>query len=114
MKLLSALLLLVLLPFTALAGYTAPAAGSGVLQMGEETFQVAGLDGEVSIQFDEFAVPHIYATTTHDLVFAQGFDQAANRWWQMEWFRHLGAGRLSDLLGDSLLGTDTFLRTLGL
>lgn len=114
MKLLSAFLLLVLLPFTALAGTTSPSSGSAVLQMGEDSFEVAGLDGEVTIQFDEFAVPHIYATTTHDLVFAQGFVHAANRWWQMEWFRHQGAGRLSELMGDTLVGTDTFLRTLGL
>lgn len=108
------LLLLLAMPLTALAGSTPPTADQAALQMGDEVFEVAGLDGEVTIRFDSFDVPHIYATTTHDLVFAQGYLHAANRWWQMEWFRHQGAGRLSELMGDSLLGTDTFLRTFGL
>ncbi len=101
-------------PFASFAGNDTPTAQQHTLQMGEEAFVVAGLDGEVTIHFDEFNVPHIYATTTHDLILAQGFVHAANRWWQMEWFRHQGAGRLSELMGENLVGTDTFLRTLGL
>lgn len=80
----------------------------------EETFNLPGLDGEVSVRYDEWGIPNIYATTPHDLAMAQGFIHAADRWWQMEWFRHQGTGRLSELAGSSLAETDILLRTLGL
>ncbi len=80
----------------------------------EKSFDVPGLDGEVTIRYDAWGVPNIYATTTHDLMVAQGFVHAADRWWQMEWFRHQGAGRLSEIAGSSLVDTDIYLRTLGL
>lgn len=72
-----------------------------------------GLDGEVQIYRDGYGVPHIYATSHHDLFFAQGYIHAQDRFWQMDFWRHLGAGRLSELLGKSMLDTDKFLRTLG-
>src|SRR4030042_1529624 len=46
--------------------------------------QVAGLKDSVEILRDEFGVPHIYASNTYDLFFAQGYTQAQDRWWQME------------------------------
>jgi penicillin amidase len=58
-------------------------------------------------------VPHIYASTQHDLFFAQGYVHAQDRFWQMDFWRHQGAGRLSELLGENLLGNDKFLRTVG-
>lgn len=88
-------------------------AGGQAAQAGE-VFDLPGLDGEVSVRYDPMGVPHIYATTPHDLVMTQGFVHAADRWWQMEWFRHQGAGRLSEIMGSSLVGTDKYLRTFGL
>ncbi len=75
---------------------------------------LVGLDGPVTVSYDEWGVPNIYATTPHDLIMAQGYIHAANRWWQMEWFRHQGLGRLSEIGGSALVKTDVFLRTLGL
>ncbi len=75
--------------------------------------QLAGLDGSVEIYRDSFGVPHIYASSEHDLVFAQGYVHAQDRFWQMDFWRHQGSGRLSELLGETTLGTDQFLRTLG-
>jgi penicillin amidase len=51
----------------------------------------------------------------HDLFFVQGYTQAQDRWWQMEFWRHVGSGRIEELVGkkDALLGTDIFIRTLG-
>ncbi|HML20698.1 MAG TPA: penicillin acylase family protein [Aggregatilinea sp.] len=91
----------------------APLAASAQAPTGK-TFDVSGLDGEVTIRYDDWGVPNIYATTPHDLIMAQGFVHAADRWWQMEWFRHQGEGRLSEIAGSSLLDTDRYLRTLGL
>ncbi len=75
--------------------------------------QLSGLDGQVDIYRDEFGIPHIYASTTHDLFFAQGYVHAQDRFWQMDFWRHQGAGRLSELLGKATLDADIFLRTLG-
>jgi len=77
-------------------------------------FTLPGLDGEVTVRWDEVGVPHIYASTLHDLVMVQGAVHAADRWWQMEWFRAQGSGRLAEIGGSALVPTDAYLRTLGL
>lgn len=75
--------------------------------------QVPGLEGEVRIYRDGYGVPHIYAVSHHDLFFAQGYVHAQDRFFQMDFWRHMGSGRLSELLGKQMLETDKFLRTLG-
>ncbi len=77
------------------------------------TVTVAGLDGPVEIVRDKHGVPHIFASTDHDAVFGMGYVHAQDRLWQMEMNRRVGAGRLSEVLGDAALDTDKFLRTLG-
>ena len=49
-----------------------------------------------------------------DLYFANGFVHAQDRFWQMEFQRRVGSGRLSEFFGEATLETDIFLRTLGL
>ena len=78
----------------------------------EGEIQIPGLDGEVRIYRDAYGVPQIYATSHHDLFFAQGYVHAQDRFWQMDFWRHLGAGRLAEMLGKPMLETDRFLRTL--
>ena len=73
---------------------------------------VAGITGDVEIVRDDDGVPHIYAGTEHDLFFAQGYVHAQDRFWQMDFWRHIGAGRLSEMFGDSQVDTDLFLRSL--
>ena len=73
-----------------------------------------GLQGEVTVIRDKRGVPHIYASSTHDLFMAQGFIHAQDRFWQMEFWRRIGSGRLSELFGEATLDQDRFLRTLGL
>ncbi len=79
------------------------------------TLSLPGLDGKVIIYRDAQGIPQIYATTAHDLFFAQGVVQAQDRWWQMEFNRHTGLGRLSELIGknDQVLRSDIFIRTVG-
>lgn len=77
------------------------------------TVTLDGLDGQVEIVRDADGVPHIFATTDHDAFFAQGYVHAQDRMWQMDFQRRVGAGRLSELLGEPTLETDKFLRTLG-
>ena len=75
--------------------------------------QVAGLQDKVTVIRDKRGIPHIYASNPHDLFMAQGFVHAQDRFWQMEFWRRIGEGRLSELFGESQLDTDRFLRTLG-
>ncbi|MEW5938615.1 MAG: penicillin acylase family protein [Chloroflexota bacterium] len=77
------------------------------------TIKVEGLDSPVDIYRDQMGVPHIYASTTHDLFFAQGYVHAQERFWQMDFWRHVGSARLSEMFGASQVETDSFLRTLG-
>ncbi len=74
--------------------------------------EVACLERRVEVIRDFDGVPHIYAETEHDLFFAQGYVHAQDRFWQMDFWRHIGAGRLSEMFGDSQVETDLFLRSL--
>jgi penicillin amidase len=77
------------------------------------TVTLPELDAPVEVIRDAYGVPHIYASTEHDLFYAQGFVHAQDRFWQMDVQRHTARGRLTELVGDALLETDTFLQTLG-
>ncbi len=79
----------------------------------EGEIQLKGLDAPVSVYRDEMGIPHIYASTLHDLYMAQGYVHAQDRFWQMDAWRHIGSGRLSEMFGEGQLKTDAFLRTLG-
>ncbi len=72
-----------------------------------------GLKGPVDVYRDKMGIPHIYASTLHDLFYAQGFVHAQDRFWQMDAWRHIGSGTLSEMFGKGQLETDSFLRTLG-
>ncbi|MGQ9585408.1 MAG: penicillin acylase family protein [Anaerolineae bacterium] len=72
-----------------------------------------GLQAPVTVIRDEWGIPHIYASTSHDLFMAQGFVHAQDRFWQMEFWRRIGSGRLSEILGKATLEDDKFIRTVG-
>jgi penicillin amidase len=74
---------------------------------------LSGLNNPVDVYRDSYGIPNIYAQSTHDLFFAQGYVHAQDRFWQMDFWRHIGSGRLSEMFGETQLETDTFLRTLG-
>jgi penicillin amidase len=79
----------------------------------EGTIRLAGLDGEVTVRRDANGIPQVYADTSNDLFFAQGYVQAQDRFFEMDFRRHVTAGRLTELFGQSALKTDEFVRTLG-
>lgn len=74
---------------------------------------VRGLHAPVRVDRDARGVPQLYARGAHDLMYAQGFVHAQDRFWQMDAGRHLGAGRLAELFGRSQVETDKYLRTMG-
>ncbi len=74
---------------------------------------VQGLSQPVEVVRDAYGVAHIYAQNPADLYFAEGYTHAQERFWQMEFQRRVGAGRLSEIFGDTTLGTDKYLRNFG-
>ncbi|MBN9388998.1 MAG: penicillin acylase family protein [Chloroflexi bacterium] len=75
---------------------------------------IPGLANQVEVRRDEWGVAHIKASNTSDLYLAQGYVTAQDRLWQMDFYRRIGAGRLSEVLGSGAIDQDRFLRTLGL
>ena len=67
-------------------------------QLGGE-LKVDGLTGKVTVYRDQAGMPQIYADTADDLFRAQGYVHAQDRFWEMDFRRHVTAGRLSELFG---------------
>ncbi|WP_374093865.1 penicillin acylase family protein [Microbacterium sp. BLY] len=74
---------------------------------------LAGLKADVTVQRDASGVPTITADSSEDLFFAEGFVHAQDRFFEMDFRRHVTSGRVAELFGASQAGTDAFLRTLG-
>ena len=74
---------------------------------------VPGLDSEVTVYRDDAGIPQIVAETASDLFRAQGYVHAQDRFWEMDFRRHVTSGRLAELFGESQVDTDVFIRTLG-
>lgn len=77
------------------------------------SLRLPGLAGTVEIYRDKSGIPHIYADSAADLFMAQGFVHAQDRFFEMDFRRHMTAGRLSELFGASTLDNDKALRTMG-
>ncbi|MGZ4458982.1 MAG: penicillin acylase family protein, partial [Nocardioidaceae bacterium] len=77
------------------------------------SIDVPGLDGKVQVLRDGHGIPQVYAGSSHDLFYAQGYVQAQDRFFQMDVRRHITAGRLSELFGRPALKSDMYIRTMG-
>ena len=71
-----------------------------------DEINVSGLKKPVEIIIDKYGVPHIYAQDHYDVFFAQGFNAARDRLWQIDTWRRRGLGQLSEVLGPSYLVQD--------
>ncbi|WP_022919480.1 penicillin acylase family protein [Ruania albidiflava] len=76
---------------------------------------VPGLSAQVEVVRDERGVPHIYADDPVDLFMAQGYVSAQDRFFEMDYRRHLTAGRLAELVGNvpAAIEADRAIRTMG-
>ena len=77
------------------------------------TIALSGLNRPVTVIRDFAGIIQITADNPHDLFMAQGYVHAQERMWQMEISRRIGAGRLSELFGESQVDRDRYIRTLG-
>jgi penicillin amidase len=66
---------------------------------------------KVSIQKDQWGIPHIEAKNQHDALFAYGYTVAKDRLFQMDIQRRLARGELSEILGEDLIEIDKMFRT---
>ena len=65
----------------------------------DETLRDPDLSAQVDIVRDSFGVAHIYAANLDDLMFANGYQVAADRLAQMDLFRRVASGRIAELFG---------------
>jgi penicillin amidase len=75
---------------------------------------ISGLTDDVTIQYDEQLIPHIFAKNNNDLYRAQGYITAKHRLWQMEFQTFAAAGRLSEIIGEGALNYDREQRRKGM
>ncbi|MBN1573317.1 MAG: penicillin acylase family protein [Deltaproteobacteria bacterium] len=68
--------------------------------------------GKVEIIRDSYGMPHIYAENERDLSFALGYAMAQDRMFQMDMIRRAIRGKLSEILGESLVPVDKLFITI--
>jgi penicillin G amidase len=78
------------------------------------TIALTGLNGPVRVRRDRWGVPHVEAGDLADLWFAEGFCHGQDRLWQLDFFRRVVAGRVSEFAGEEGLPIDRLMRTLGI
>ena len=69
-----------------------------------------GVKQAASIVRDDRGIPHIRAQNEHDLFFLEGYAQGTDRLFQLDLYRRLVAGRLSEIFGSSTIGADVEAR----
>ena len=74
------------------------------------TLDVPALQEPVEILVDRWGISHIYAETQHDLFFAQGWNAARDRLFQLELWRRQATGTVAEILGPRELQRDVGAR----
>jgi penicillin G amidase len=72
--------------------------------------RVPGLRAPAEILTDPWGIPHIYASSTHDAFWAQGFQVARDRLWQIDTWRRRGLGLLGQVWGEQYAEQDRAAR----
>ena len=71
-----------------------------------EKISLPGLNQPVEILRDKWGISHIYAGTEHDLFFAQGYNVAGDRLFQLELWRRQATGTMAEITGGKELKRD--------
>jgi penicillin amidase len=75
---------------------------------------IPALGSDVTVHFDDAAVPHVRAASLVDAARALGWLHANERMGQMELQRRYAAGRLAELVGSDAVPSDRRMRQLGI
>ncbi|MGD8535297.1 MAG: penicillin acylase family protein [Candidatus Aminicenantes bacterium] len=78
----------------------------------KETLLIQGLEEPVEIIKDRWGISHVFAQNQKDLFFAQGFNVARDRLFQLEIWRRQATGTLAEVLGEKALNRDIGARLL--
>ncbi len=73
-----------------------------------------GIEEDIRIVYDEHGIPHIFAETTSDLYYAQGYLTARERLWQMDFLARAAEGSLTEVIGEEALEYSRYMRNLGM
>ncbi len=76
--------------------------------------EIAGLNSAVTVRFDAFGIPDIFADSRRDAAFALGYVTAGDRLFQMDLIRRKSSGRLAEIFGPRALEIDTRQRHLNI
>lgn len=76
--------------------------------------ELDALTSQATIVYDSLGIPHIFADKPEDLLYAQGYAEAQNRLWQMDFITRVADGRIAEVVGDKALELDRFHRRIGL
>ena len=95
-----------------LLGRAAAVPQTSVQEDGMETLRLSGLREPVEILTDRWGIAHIYAKNQPDLFFAQGYNAARDRLFQLEIWRRRVTGTLAELQGPKALERDIGARLL--
>lgn len=79
-----------------------------------ETLSLPGLNRPVVVQVDSDQIKHVFAENDADLYFAQGWINASERLWAMEFLARVAAGRISEIVGSRGLAFDEMFLRMGL
>jgi penicillin amidase len=91
----------------------AAATGAHALQAPRApSIEVSGLAQPVEILTDRWGVPHIYARGLDDVFFAQGFQAARDRLWQIDLWRKRGLGQMARDFGPAYVEGDRMARAV--
>ena len=88
-----------------LVAITLPA-GAAASVSASETLLCPGLSQPVEIIKDRWGISHIYAKSEGDLFFAQGYNVARDRLFQLEMWRRQATGTVAEILGPQELERD--------
>src|SRR4051794_38596584 len=94
----------------ALAGAATPASADMSSAVRRTTHEVPGLSAPAEIILDFWGIPHIYAASTEDAFFLQGYNAARDRLWQIDLWRKRGLGLLAKDFGPSYAAQDRAAR----
>ncbi len=103
--------LVALAPIAMLGAACAPGSGPGNA-IETRQFEVPGLEAPVEILVDRWGVAHVHAKGMDDLFFAQGWNAARDRLWQIDLWRRRGEGTLSEVFGPGFVEQDRAARLL--
>src|SRR4029077_15954682 len=73
---------------------------------------IPGLTASVTVAYDAQDIPHIKCAAIRDCLAAQGYLEARDRFFPMDFLRHVARSKLAEMIGPAGLSQDKQFRTL--